>query len=320
MLCPFCLEDVRFKKTRQSSKVSYACPVCNEHVPILYVQEYEQYPPVVVNAIGFRGHGKTVYFATLFYVLSKQRLGKHWNKFFTMCLNEESLDTVRMNVRMLEEGILPESTPKNFPRPTIVRLQNVPTYPDCTLLFYDTSGEAFEKASQLVQFASFVKRARTVVFLLSITELDDIPTKMRDLLNIYIIGIGDLGGQTHNQHLLVVYTKADKMESYLTEYPDLRDYLKQGTVDGLANMKGYIQRMRKVSDCLKEFTRNTLQAEEFLNAAQEYFKSVSFCIVSALGASPTENKLSVEITPKRVLDPLFWLMERSLPWWQRLWR
>lgn len=35
----------------------------------MYVEEYSKYPPVVVCAIGFRRHGKTIFFASLFYAL-----------------------------------------------------------------------------------------------------------------------------------------------------------------------------------------------------------------------------------------------------------
>lgn len=320
MLCPFCLSKVIFQENIEGSRVSYLCPECKEVIPVLYVQEYRKYLPVVVNAIGFRGHGKTVYFATLFYALRKYQLSKFWKGFHTMCLNEESLEIVQRNVNMLEEGLLPESTPKNFPRPTIVRIQGIPTYPNRTLLFYDTSGEAFEKASQLVQFASFVRRAQKVLFLLSISDMEDIGMEMHNLLNTYIIGMSDLGAQTKNQELIVVYTKADKINSYLGKFSILVDYLKEGTVDGLVNIKDYHKKMCEISELLYSFTQKVLNAHEFLNAAETHFKAINFCIISALGANPHGERLAVAITPRRIFDPLFWLIGDPLPWWKRLWR
>jgi hypothetical protein len=114
------------------------------------VQDYRKYPPVVVSAVGFRQHGKTVYLSTLFYALKKLDLPTHWPTFFTAGLNEDSLTTIYENVSLLEQGNLPDSTPKNFPRPTMMRVHGVPFQPNCTLLCYDTGGECFEKPTQLV--------------------------------------------------------------------------------------------------------------------------------------------------------------------------
>ncbi|MCP4399862.1 MAG: hypothetical protein GY801_21475 [bacterium] len=128
------------KTTFQQSKPDgafatiYSCPDCGEQVPALYVREYRRYPPVVLNAVGFRQHGKTLYFSSLFYSLKKLSLADHWPNFFTMGLNEDSLDTVYENVAMLESGKLPDSTPKNFPRPTIVQVHGIPLHSNRTLL------------------------------------------------------------------------------------------------------------------------------------------------------------------------------------------
>ena len=96
MLCPFCLTQVRFKQARPVGMPAfiYLCPSCNEQVPALYAQDYRKYPPVVTSAVGFRQHGKTVYFAALFYTLKKLTLAQDWPEFFTMSLDEDSLETI----------------------------------------------------------------------------------------------------------------------------------------------------------------------------------------------------------------------------------
>jgi hypothetical protein len=321
MLCPFHLEDVGFKQSLAEGRhaPTYQCPTCGEMVPILYVQDYGRYPPIVVSAIGFRGHGKTVYFAALFYALKKLRLSRHWSRFFTMSLDEDSLDTVYHNVEMLEGGVLPDSTLKNFPRPTVIRLEGVPNFQAHTLLCYDTSGEAFEKAREMVQYAGFVRQAKTAMLLLSVPDLDDPPTEMYKLLNNYVLGMGELGGSTRNQHLVVVYAKADELADRLTgQWDDLHTYLSQGSVDGLAHPEGYMGRMHRVSAQLREFTAKELGADEFLSATSACFRSVTFSMVSALGARPQGQRLPVEVAPRRVLDPLLWVMDRSLPGWKRV--
>lgn len=324
MFCPFCLTSVRFKQVKPAGfhAFVYLCPSCNEQVPALYAQDYRQYPPVVTHAVGFRQHGKTVYFASLFYTLKKLGLARDWPQFFTMSLNEDSLETVYANVRLLEKGALPDSTPKNFPRPIMVRVEGMPMHPNSTLLFFDTGGESFEKPTQLVQFASFVRYAQTAVLLISVPDLEDPRVEMHRLLNNYVVGMRELGGRTQNQHLLVVYTKADRLVTHLIpSWEDLHFYLVEGAVYHLARPDGYLERMYEISERLLEFTEHKLHAYEFVNAAQANFKSVNFSLVSALGTEPEGARLTSEIVPLRILDPLLWVMENSLASpQQKLWR
>ena len=290
----------------------------------MYVRDYRDCPPVVVSVIGFRQHGKTIYLDSLFYAF-KQLLPQHWPGFYTIPLNEECLETVNKGIKGLDRGELPDASPKVFPRPTIVQMRGVPFQPNSTLLCYDTSGEAFEKPTQLVQYASFVKRARTVMFLIAVPKLADAAGEMDKLLNTYLIGMAELDARTPDQHLMVVYTQADEMIPHLTHWPDVQDYLKQGSIDKLAHLPAYIPQMRNVSDRLRDFTRTQLNAHEFLskadaNKANANFKSVSFTIVSALGAKSNGDRLSQQITPRCVLDPLLLGMEKSLPGWKQTWR
>lgn len=317
MLCPFCLSDERFRRQPAGTASVFLCPACNEQLPALYVQRYRAYPPVVISAVGFRQHGKTVYLASLFYALKRLRLPQYWPTFFTMALNEDSLDTIYGNVRMLESGELPLSTPKNFPRPTMLRLEDIPFFRqvDYTLLCYDTGGESFERPTQLVQYAGFVRRARSAMFLISPTDLEHPAQEMHKLLNTYVVGMGELGGQTQDQHLVVVYTKADRLPAHVPgwkqDWRELNDYLLEGSMDSLAQPRGYVRRMRRISDRLAEFTEGELQAYEFLNMTRAHFKSVVFAIVSSLGAEPDQGHMPVQIAPRRVLDPLLWMIERT---------
>jgi hypothetical protein len=321
MLCPFCLDEAVFTRQKVATRPApvYICPQCKEEIPSLYVRDYKSCPPVVVSAVGFRGHGKTVYFASLFYLFKKTALARQWPSFSTLCMSEEDLETVFRNVEMLESGNLPDATPKNFPRPTMIRLRGVPMQPDCTLLCYDTAGECFAKPTQLVQYAGFVRRARTAMFLVSLSKLTDPALEMHKLLNVYVTGMGQLGARTQDQNLAVVYTQADDLAQHLNGWQNLGAYLTEGTLDALASTGRYMGRMQAVSDQLRVFTAEQLQAHEFLNLARDSFRKVSFSIISALGSKPVGNRLPVQIVPRRVLDPLLWLQRKSQPWWKQAW-
>jgi hypothetical protein len=324
MLCPFCLADVKFKL-----EGGYFCPDCDEQVPAMYVRGYEEYPPRIVSAVGLRGHGKTVYFASLFYMLQESPLPAFWQPdFFALSLSDQDIETVHSNAKMLKDGKLPGSTPMNFPRPTMLRVAGIPLWQkqrNCTLVFYDTSGEAFERASELVKYARFARQAQMVMLLVSLPDIQDPPHEMLTLLNTYAIGIADLGGNARDQDLMVVYTKADEMAGRLSLPPwdNVKTYLADGSVGSLAHTRGYRRQMYEISNWLYDFTRSELKADQFVNLAQTNFRSVGFSIVSALGAAPKDGRLSTAVEPLRVLDPILWMMETAPPvpergsWWTR---
>lgn len=309
-ICPFCLAEVRFE--------NHNCPECGQSIPLMYISEYSQCPPVVVNAVGFRGHGKTVYFSSLFYVLQEELLTRCWPKFCHMPVNEPSLEMIFDKAGELAEGILPDSTPKAFLEPALVQMNNIPTQQNCTLLIYDTGGESFESPRLLPQNAPFLKRAKTVMFLISIPDLEQPHVEMAELLNKYVLGMRNhLQASIENQHLVVVYTKADKID-FKDRWKDLEIYLSKGSVDGLRSMREYIKAMKRVSDFLHRYTKDELEANQFLNAANRFFKSVTFSMVSALGAEPARRRsggrvrLSFKVVPLRVVDPLLWMIGKSL--------
>ena len=193
--------------------------------------------------------------------------------------------------------------------------------PNSSLLFFDTGGECFEKPRQLVQFAGFVREAKAVMLLISVPDLADPRAGLQKLLNTYVGGMRELGGTTDDQHLVIVFTNADQRAGHLTgQWADLYSYLVRGSVDALSEPNGYMEKMYQVSYRLLDFTEQELDAHEFINTAQAHFKSLNFSIISALGTEPTGARLSVDIVPRRILDPLLWIMEKSVSGPGRIWR
>ena len=326
MLCPFCLNNVRFTKEEGAIAVTYACPQCNEPVPRTYVEDHRKNLPALVSVVGFRGHGKTVSIASLFYTLKHLDVSHYWEKFFALQLNENSLDIVYENVDMLKGGVLPNASPKIFPKPTMIQLRGIPFLPSSIVSFYDTSGESFVRASQVERYATYVSRARVVLFLLSIpmirdSDLEPAP-EMEKLLSVYLQAMGDLGN-THVQNIVIVYTCADALRPMLKEWPDIEQYLLDGSIDHLADQENYMSQMHHLSTQLRAFTKQVLGANQFVNMAESNFDTVHFSIISALGAAPDGKKLSAQIVPRRILDPLLWTLDLSLQGWRkalRIWQ
>lgn len=315
MLCPFCLNDVIFYK----SKNEYICPQCKQEVPTIYVQDTDT-KRVTVSAVGFSGHGKSVCFASLFYFLSD--LSNFWPKFTSLPLDDKSIETVMNNSRALSRGDLPPPTPKNFPIPSIISFTGIPFFHNRFFLFYDIGGEVFEKITTLVDYASFIKNSRTMTFFISLSDLNEkikkdggfLCDEMKNLLNTYIGGYSKINtdGRKKSQDLLVVFTKGDRLKDMLPkdvwEYLCLNPSEIYDVNDKFSDdcMLKHIKQMKNISNSLQKFVDKELKARAFINLAKEYFKSVNFMVVSSLGAEPKGGK--IKAIPKRVEDILIWLM------------
>ena len=339
MLCPYCLDNVTFelghmapphaartsagqdgesaidRSNNAAAGVNrYRCPSCREIVPTMYVLDYNEYPPMVISAVGFSGHGKSVYFASLFHALRHEALARAWPEFYTLALDDASLKIALENLTLLNRGNLPVATPNNFPRPTLLRLENIPMVQNSTLVIYDVAGETFEQARNIEKYAQFLAKAGTVLFLISLPELladdQDCAAALFQLLNAYIIGVREIGGDTRNQNLVVVFTKADILAKYLSDWEALHAYVARDPYTDLRDVFQYLAGVRQISSELERFTAQGIHASQFLATAKGNFRRVSFSLISALGASPDEETrtLQTAVSPRRVLDPLLMLM------------
>lgn len=311
MLCPFCLSTIR-------SDIEL-CSSCQHELPSDYVECHSGWlsrAPAIVSIIGFGGHGKTVYLASLFYVLQNQ-VSDAWGEFFREALTMDTLRVVYENLRLLKNGQMPEPTQGVFPVPNIDRLHDIPKFGDRTLIMYDPKGEAFEarQDDSLQTLAGFVKHSPCALFLISLTDLitqfeseDAVADEMDRLLQRYNVG---LMGAKRRQHLIVVYTKADLLLDQRGFPPEVIKCLENSGVDGISDINKYMLEMKKNSQLLRDFTERTMKARNFLNNARKKFKSVEFCAVSSLGSQPSGDRLAERVTPRRVLDPLLWVLRKS---------
>ena len=311
ILCPFCLRDIP-----PGSKVC-TFKDCEKDIPPMYLKKCNPKSLTVLSTVGFGGHGKTVYLAALLHALDQ--VSNFWKGFYRQALNMHSVATIRNNIQSLSMGRLPDFTQKNFPEPSIHRLAKIPQFNEQTLLIYDTSGESFESDQDIENFAGFIRRSHVAWFILSPGDLkaeekddkEQLADRMFRLLNIYTLGMAALDGMTQNQHLVIVYTKGDTLNEWLTDYPKIWEYINTSELQVKWDMSSYLNGLKSLSNQLRGFTRDVLEAQNFINLATEQFASVEFCIVSALGSAPVNGKLSVKMSPRRVLDPLLWAIVKS---------
>lgn len=338
MICPYCAEDVP-----ANSQQHHGCRrIGNKQFPQRYLDFHGgdgSAEPVVLSVVGFPGHGKTVYLCALFDYLDNH-LTYMWpeRRFHNHVLDQESLSLLNQNRRMLRNGILPPPTQQNFPRPGIFRLTNMPhsaggnglpPLVDTTVLIYDPPGEAFSTEDKIVEFASFVKSSSCVLFLIDLTALgESIADEMALLLDTYLLGMRRMGIEKKSQHMVVVYTKSDEMKvsvpefkSFLEREPMLKEYIDQQRPRTLADPQAHLRKLTDISDLLETFTWSELNAAKFINEAKDWFASVSYAVVSSLGAAPEKSldgngnattKLTVKMSPRGVADPLLYVLAKSL--------
>ena len=311
MLCPVCLRDVnRFDESVDERGVPIlTCPACSApNIPLLYQEEYEKHPAIVLSIIGLTHHGKTVYITSLIDEL--ERLGASWDGFFCNWLDETQLRVIRKRLQEIAAGRLPDATRSVFQRPQVVRLSNIPRVGGCQLLIYDTGGETFETVDGIREAGKYVFHSNSIVWLMSLQK-DDLQTHqiLSDTMTIYTQAMATMKANTRNQNLIIALTKGDLLLQVADLPQSARDFLNNDVLDPRHDPW---QRLEKLSSDLENWLKNS-GYHNMVNTARNRFKSVRYCIVSAQGSHATDQKLKLQIMPRGVLAPLFWLWRDSRP-------
>jgi parallel beta-helix repeat protein len=314
MRCPFCLTEVTefAQDVDASNRPVLVCPdaACREvGVPMLYAQDYEQFPAIPFSIIGLRGHGKTVFLTSLLHEFAE--LGKRWPEFYSAPLDEESFKEVEARLAEMRAGRLPEATRMVFPRAEILRLQHIPRVGGCHLMMFDTSGEAFQTVNGVMSYARYVKRSSAVVWLISLENMES-PEELDRVLTVYLQALAEMNSDARKQELIVVLTKGDLLltSEKVPELPEkAREFLMEHELDPRTDSWLRLDRLsRDLKDWLLEGGYH-----QFVNRAEDSFAAVRCCIISAQGADAPNGELTFNLMPRGVLAPLFWLWRQLAP-------
>ena len=312
MLCPFCLVDAeRFEEFETDGVGAERCPrsECGHTLPPGFTREHERYPPIVFSLIGLSGHGKTCYLASLLQQL--EHVGAWWKDFSYTPLDENTMTEVQGKLKALQDGQLPDPTMAFFPEPAILRIEGIPQVGDIQAFVFDNGGEVFIDVMRLREFASYLTRSPTVVWMVSLRDLAQ-PAELLQLLRVYREALLTLKADPSRQSLLVVLTKAD-------ELIDLQDEAAPESVRAVLREDhppehGYDgDLMERLSRDIERWLEESADQHNFVRQARRTFARVKFCITSALGASPTGRELGSQVSPRGVLMPLYWLARFQLP-------
>lgn len=188
------------------------------------------------------------------------------------------------------------------------------------LTFYDTAGENLDTQSSMV-LLSYIPNSKGIILLLDPLQVSSIrkqlegkmalPNKNTDV-NLVLHRVVDNIRQVKKVKgpikipLAVVFTKIDALEKF--------DILPPGSClrEESDHMKRGIFVMSDYENCnieLETLVANWLD-EELLMLIKN-FEKCSFFGISSFGSVPNGSKLSSEIRPRRVLDPLLWLLAEN---------
>jgi hypothetical protein len=235
-----------------------------------------------------------------------------WPRFYRQGLDMKSVQTVQENLVKLHKGELPYGTPRNFPRPSLHLLSDIPQFGSRHLVMYDPPGEAFDTDEGIEKYAHFVQRAKVVLFLVSLPDLAEPKAgELHRLLETYVLGMTRMKAKTRNQHLVVVFTKADRLKAELNRCPTALEHLNTSAPAALGTPKKYLDRLKLISGELAKFTENDLAARSFTSMVKKEFRDVNYCAVSALGSPPEDGHLTTAMEPRGVVDPLIWVLDKS---------
>jgi hypothetical protein len=310
MVCPFCLATVSVPGGLMT------CPSCAHELPRMYLQESTKARNVFVPVIGRAGAGKTTFISAAMHDLG--RLSAVLPGFVSIPATASTLDYQRQTREEMSRGVLPDPTPVGATTPMILLLKGLPRWENIALTMYDSAGEVFEDF-QFKENIPLLIRSSTAILVCSMADMErSHDMTVDELLLSYVNTLRAFGSdpEKERRRIVVALTKADlivnRLPTRLAEYvtnPKTQPTA-TGVLDTEDGLNRYFETMVGVSQDIEEWFSHQRGGKSLINLARSQNIELRFAICSALGGAPTEEgQLTAQVQPRRILDPLMWLLE-----------
>lgn len=281
------------------ANTSEKCEKCGWAVPVQYWECSRQLNPLWIVNVGLTQHGKTSLLNGLFLVLDQ--LDTRLKSFYYDSLDESTHKTA-IDVRSVDSA--PPGTRNeerrliawHCPGSEYLRLQH--RY----LSFHDMPGEWFTTLKRPARELPVLAQSNRIWLSVSLRDLQETPgytvQALFDSVHASLHELKAAPTEGKPRDLIVVFTKADKIDfqNEVNQYLE-HDPLKEKVP---LHIREYCKRLVKISDLLKEYTRDrVLKGPAFLSKAESNHYRVFFCVTSVVGEG---NEASMD--PRRVIDPL----------------
>jgi hypothetical protein len=310
------------------------CPMCLYLLP----RNIESVPSITIVVLGDVFSGKSHYIASLL-----QQIRTEWVRNATgfarfICLTperEKDYYNTYFEPLFQQRQIIKNTPQARFPvgDPLIYNLTVSPANgraPSSTnLMIYDTSGEDYEDAARLVQFAQFVFSTSAFIFVADPLSMPFIrqrlPANIQSDLHLQIAQAARRNSVDMLTSTIAVYENfyglpgGDRLAgvpiSVMVSKSDLLQCLNlAGSVRIMRNPTTYGNGIDLADiDAVDKEVRSLLDhvQENGLLTATRRFKQVNFFATSATGgAQDIHGNFQQKIEPRRCLDPLLWILYR----------
>ena len=318
----YMVEDFATSITLTSGEIctQRVCPVCHNPLP----NQYGKHESRFIAVIGVTGAGKTVYLSQLVYGFDD----------YVVKVGLAALQTTDSPLKFLRKNPvntkvpLPGSTPPgSFLQPLFYDLSRLDEYGKTkvyTLVIYDVAGENCDMQKMHSWFAPFIEHMDGVFLLIDplqfkvikmLTSEEEAEAKGKPMTVLNAIHNTLTGGKSGKCEipLAVCISKSDMQDVRDVLDEELNDMLMDdvepvfspsGSLLPQFNAKQYNPIAVKLHDFIKE---NEMALETFINVNYSCYNYFAF---TSLGCGVENNIPEGPIIPKRIEEPLLWLLNR----------
>ena len=235
LLCPRCLVRLTFKEAPISD---VTCTSCGFDIPLIYLQESGQDPPVFLQLFGLTSSGKTTFLDMLrLYLYDMDQV---WSGFYHQALTQLDVEHKRMLIQERKRGAIPGSTVKrerNQNEAYMMSLKNMPCWGSRQLVLMDHAGEQFENLSIDPKEIPFLEKTPVTILLFNLPDFVGTGKKVDDLVNSYTFSLkrNRVRLAREDRQLILVFNKADLVPDLPRE---LQDYLNADTLYSALDQPG----------------------------------------------------------------------------------
>jgi len=291
--------------------------------------EYIKMKSLRIALLGAKSVGKSNYIGVLIEEV-RNRMSMAFNCSLSLAFTKESQDAYDQYYYrpLYKDGYTVQATDAGVQVPPLIfplafMDKSYKIAQTTALTFYDTAGENLNDTNSMHLFNGYIANAQGIMLLLDPLQVPEIrdqltakgftdlpqqnteTARVLDAVIKVITSVNSIEGQI-GIPLALVFTKIDVLEQY-NILPANSCFRKES------------EYMSKGMFVQSDFENAHLQMEALIDnwlegALMSYiklFKHYAFFGVSALGASPVGNMLGGKVKPRRVLDPLLWLLARE---------
>jgi hypothetical protein len=283
-------------------------------------------PIIIISVIGTTSCGKSVYLSSLINQLLNHDTASNFGA-SAMPVSQEIDHIYKTNYHspiFLQNKML-QATDLDLQFPLIFTLDfKDKSKQSITLCFFDVAGENVVKKSALDTVARNIQNSDALLFLVDPSKLESIRAKMALLnddidltvqektpsdviLALYENFIAKEDNLATNKPTAVVLTKSDMLQTLVDENGS---YIKKNSnVFKDVIHKNYFNETeyQNINGEIRQFVEKV--DKNFASRFENYFSNRGYFAVSALGTNPQD--LNGVVTPKRVDEPLLWILHQK---------